>query len=257
MAQTILVTGGSRGIGRGICLSLAEHGYSVLINYAGNEDAARTTQAQCRAVAPDASQQFIVLQADISDDKQRAKLVEQAFTATGSLDGLVNNAGVAPAQRADLLDMAPQSYDRLMHINVRGPVLLTQQIAKQWQLTSQLKDKKIIFITSVSATMVSVNRGEYCISKAGLSMAASLFASRLSAEGTLVYEIRPGIIKTDMTSAVEEKYTQLLQDGLVPQMRWGTPQDIGKTVSSLFQGALPFSSGAVITVDGGLAVPRL
>ncbi|HCU30614.1 MULTISPECIES: 3-ketoacyl-ACP reductase [unclassified Sphaerochaeta] len=257
MAKTILVTGGGRGIGRGICLTLASSGFSVLINYAGNEVAARETQRLCNQAAIDSDQSFPILKADISDTQERNQLIEQAFAATGSLDGLVNNAGVAPSQRADLLDMSEESFDRLMHINLRGPVLLTQQIANHWKQADALQGKTIIFITSVSAAMVSVNRSEYCISKAGLGMAASLFAARLAGDGTLVYEIRPGIIKTDMTSTVQQKYDTLLEQGIVPQMRWGLPEDIGRTVNSLLQGGLPFSTGTVITVDGGLAIPRL
>jgi len=241
MAKTILVTGGGRGIGRGICLTLASNGYSVLINYAGNEEAARETQRLCSEAAIGSNQSFHILKADISDTRQRNQLIEQAFLATGSLDGLVNNAGVAPLQRADLLDMSEESFDRLMHINLRGPVLLTQHIAKRWKDADALQGKTIIFITSVSATMVS----------------ASLFATRLAGEGALVYEIRPGIIKTDMTSAVQQKYDTLLEQGIVPQMRWGLPEDIGRTVNSLLSGGLPFSTGTVITVDGGLAIPRL
>lgn len=257
MAKTILVTGGGRGIGRGICLTLAANGFSVLINYAGNEEAANETLRLCREAAPSSSQHFSIIKADISGSLAREILVEQAFQATGSLDGLVNNAGVAPLERADILDMSEASFDRLMHINLRGPVLLTQQIANRWKDQGELQGKMIIFISSVSATMVSTNRAEYCISKAGLGMAASLFASRLAQEGTLVYEIRPGIIKTDMTSAVQEKYDTLLGQGIVPQMRWGLPEDIGRTVNALLQGGLPFSTGTVIPVDGGLAIPRL
>lgn len=257
MSQTILVTGGSRGIGRGICLELAATGYSVIINYAGNKEAALETKRLCQEAAVDNNQHFFIIQADISDEQQQSRLVEQAFACTGVLDGLVNNAGVAPKQRADLLEMSAESYDRLMHINLRGPMFLTQKVTNQWQEASSLEGKKIVFITSVSSTMVSVNRGEYCICKAGLGMVASLFSARLAPEGALVYEVRPGIIKTDMTAAVEGKYDSLLAEGLVPQMRWGTPQDIGKTVSTLFQGGLPFSSGTVIDVDGGLAIPRL
>ncbi len=257
MLHTILVTGGSRGIGRGICLSLASHGFSLIINFAGNREAALETQSMCREKAQNSEQQFHIVQADISDETQRNNLIEQAFTLTGRLDGLVNNAGVAPKERADLLDMNSESYDRIMNINLRSPFLLTQAIAKRWENESALAGKYIIFITSVSATMVSLNRGEYCISKAGLGMTASLFAARLASEGTLVYEVRPGIIKTDMTAKVEGKYDELLETGLVPQKRWGTPEDIGHTVSSLVSGALPFSCGTVITADGGLTIPRL
>ena len=257
MSKTILVTGGSRGIGRGISLELAASGFSVIINYAGNRDAALETKALCEEVAINEDQKFFIIQADISNEQQQDKLVEQAFACNSSLDGLVNNAGVAPKERKELLQMSTASFDRLFHINLRGPFFLTQKIVNRWKADSALKGKTIIFITSVSATMVSTNRGEYCMSKAGLSMAASLFAARLAPEEALVYEVRPGIIKTDMTSAVESKYDSLLKDGLVPQMRWGTPKDIGKTVSTLFKGTLPFSSGTVIGVDGGLAIPRL
>lgn len=257
MPKTILVTGGSRGIGRGICLSLASQGFSLIINFAVNTEAAHETQLLCRKSAKDASQEFHIIQADISDEEQRNHLIEKAFSATGSLDGLVNNAGVAPKERADLLDIGSDSYDRVMNINLRSPFLFTQGIAKRWESASELAGKSIIFITSVSATMVSINRGEYCISKAGLGMTAALFAARLASEGTMVYEVRPGIIKTDMTAKVEGKYDELLETGLVPQKKWGTPEDIGTTVSSLLSGALPFSCGAVITADGGLTIPRL
>ncbi len=257
MSKTILVTGGSRGIGRGISLELAATGYSLIINYAGNKEAALETKALCEKAAINKEQKFFIIQADISDEEQQDRLIEEAFACTGSLDGLVNNAGVAPKERKELLDMSTESFDRLMHINLRGPFFLTQKISKRWKDTNSLNGKIIIFITSVSATMVSTNRGEYCMSKASLAMAASLFSTRLSPEGALVYEVRPGIIKTDMTSAVESKYDALLEEGLVPQMRWGTPKDIGKTVSTLFQGSLPFSSGTVIYVDGALAIPRL
>jgi NAD(P)-dependent dehydrogenase (short-subunit alcohol dehydrogenase family) len=257
MSKTILVTGGSRGIGRGISLELAATGYSVIINYAGNKEAALETKALCQKAALNEQQEFFIIQADISNEEQQDRLINEAFLCTGSLDGLVNNAGVAPKERKELLEMSTVSFDRLMHINLRGPFFLTQKITNRWKETNSLKGKIIVFITSVSGTMVSINRGEYCMSKAGLGMAASLFATRLAPEGALVYEVRPGIIKTDMTSAVESKYDTLLEEGLVPQMRWGTPKDIGKTVSTLFQGSLPFSSGTVISVDGGLAIPRL
>lgn len=257
MPQTILVTGGGRGIGRGICLQLAKQGYSVVINYAGNRDSAEETKQMCQNKAIDVLQVFVLAQADISTVEGRASLVEQTFSATGTLDGLVNNAGVAPKERADLLDMSEESYDRLLDTNLKGPVLLSQAIARQWRDIEELEDKTIIFITSVSATMVSTNRAEYCISKAGLAMAASLFAARLAGDGARVYEIRPGIIKTDRTSAVEAKYDAMLEEGLVPQKRWGEPKDIGKAVCSLLNEELPFSTGAVITVDGGLSISRL
>ncbi len=257
MTNTILVTGGGRGIGRGICITLAKGGFSVVINYAGNKETALETLQLCSEVAQHSEQKFSIAQGDISKQEDRERLVEEAFQLTGTLEGLVNNAGVAPKERKDLLEMSGDSFDRLMTINLKGPLFLTQAIVNRWEKMKALEDKKIVFVSSISSTTVSINRGEYCISKAGISMVASLFATRLAPEGAQVYEVRPGIIKTDMTRGVEGKYDAMLEDGLVPQMRWGTPEDIGKAVLSLVKGDLPFSTGTVINVDGGLHIPRL
>lgn len=257
MSRSILVTGGSRGIGRDVCIALSKKGHSVIINYVNNHEAANETKRLCEEVAVDSSQRFLAIQADIADNVQRARLLERIDESFGTLDVLVNNAGVAPRCRADLLDMSEESYDALMNVNLKGPLFLTQLVARHWQQRHALRDKIIIFISSISATTVSTNRAEYCISKAGIAMTASLFAARLASDGVLVFEVRPGIIKTGMTLPVAEKYDRLIEEGVVPQGRWGTGEDIGKTVAALCSDDFPFSTGSVIMVDGGLHIPRL
>lgn len=257
MGGIVLVTGGSRGIGRGICLELAKRGYSVAINYAGNEIAAQETRTLCEQQAIGPNQRFVPFRADITDAIARESMVDSIYETFGDLTALVNNAGVAPLVRADLLDMSEESYDRVMGTNLRSPFFLTQLIARRWLKSSGCTPRSIIFVSSVSAQTVSINRGEYCLSKAGLSMAVALYATRLAAEGIPVYEIRPGIIKTDMTSAVEAKYDRLIAEGLVPQKRWGLPEDLGRTVSALLSGDFGFSTGSIIPVDGGLQIARL
>ncbi len=253
----VLVTGGSRGIGRGICLELAKRGYSVAINYAGNAEAASETKTLCEQMAVSTAQQFIPYRADINDYKAREAMIDSIFSTFGDLHAVVNNAGVAPAVRTDLLEMSEASYDRVMGTNLKSPFFLTQRIAQRWLEQEDHTDRKIIFISSVSAQAASINRGEYCMSKAGIAMAVSLFATRLATEGIAVYEIRPGIIKTDMTAAVEAKYDGLIANGLVPQKRWGLPEDLGKAVCALLSGDFGFSTGSIIPVDGGLQIARL
>ena len=178
----------------------------------------------------------------------------------GVVNALVNNAGRGPRQRADLLDATEDSFEELVRTNLQGPYFLTQAIARD-QVTRRRGDPhfaaSIVFITSVSAEMASVNRGEYCVSKAGLSMAARLFAVRLAADGIPVYEVRPGIIETDMTAGVKSAYDQRIADGLVPERRWGTPDDVGRVVAALLRGDAPYATGSIINVDGGLSLPRL
>lgn len=283
-----LVTGSSRGLGRGIALELAAAGFSVAVHYAGNEAAARETLELCAAAegfwdprrpVPDvpsgavgpvsppaagstaAAPRFEAFRADLSDPDARDALAGEVFAAFGTLDALVNNAGIAPRVRADILDASEESFDELMATNVRGPYFLTQEIARRWLAgprdTPLPGGRKIIFVTSISAQTASVNRGDYCMSKAALSMAAKLWAARLAPEGISVYEVRPGIMLTDMTSGVKEKYDALLAQGLVPQGRWGTPEDTGKAVRALLEGAFPFSAGGIFDVDGGFHVSRL
>ena len=255
----ILVTGSSRGLGRGIALQLAGSGYSVAINYAGNKNAAEEALALCEAARQHDAQQFHAVQADVAKADDRQRLLAEVLDHFGRLDCLVNNAGVAPNTRDDIVDAGEESYDRVVGINLKGPHFLTQKVAQYW-----LQEKPepvlscgfcIIFVTSVSANTASPNRGEYCISKAGLSMSAQLWAVRLSAEGIPVYELRPGIMISEMTDKVRDKYEDpITEGGLVPQRRWGTAEDVGLAVTSLVDGDFPFSTGTIIDIDGGLQI---
>jgi NAD(P)-dependent dehydrogenase (short-subunit alcohol dehydrogenase family) len=268
MNPVALITGASRGIGRGIALELAALGYNLVINYAGNLAAATQTASECVAAAGGRQKEVRaeVCRADIGLRDERRTLVEFAREKFGRLDLLVNNAGVAPQTRADILEATEESFDRLININVKGPYFLTQLAAK-WMIeqskrglepTSTLPvQRKIITISSISAYTASTNRGEYCIAKAALSMLTPLYAARLAEYGINVYEIRPGVIATDMTGPVKAKYDQLIAEGLTPIKRWGTPLDVAKAVAAIAQDALPFSTGEVINVDGGFHIRRL
>jgi NAD(P)-dependent dehydrogenase (short-subunit alcohol dehydrogenase family) len=266
MNPVALITGASRGIGRGIALELAKLGYDLVVNYAGNEVAAGQTARECVAAAG-ARGKIIraeICQADISQHADRRKLVDSTRQTFGRLNVLVNNAGVAPNVRADILEAGEESFDRLIAINVKGPYFLTQMVAK-WMIeqcgrigvASADYRPKIVTVSSISAYTASINRGDYCVSKAALSMLTPLFASRLAAHGINVYEIRPGVIATDMTAGVKEKYDKLIGEGLTPMPRWGTPEDIGKAVAAIARDLLPFSTGEVINVDGGFHLRRL
>ena len=246
-----LITGASRGIGRGIALELAGLGtHQLIVNYAGNEQAARDTQQACRAAG---APQVEIVQGDISKAADRERIVAFAQETFGRLDVLVNNAGVAPEVRADILEAGEESFDRLISINLKGPYFLTQRAAALMMASEPLPGtlRAIVNVTSISAFTASVNRGDYCISKAGLSMMTKLYAVRLAAEGIGVYEIQPGVIATDMTGAIKEKYDKLFAEGLAPIARWGQPSDVGKAVASIVRGSFPYSTGQVIQVDGG------
>jgi 3-oxoacyl-[acyl-carrier protein] reductase len=249
MSRAAIVTGGSRGIGRGIVLALAGAGYDVVVNYASNADAAREVGKQVEA----AGQRAHLVQADISSAADRERLVDETVGAFGRIDLLVNNAGVAPNVRADLLDAGEESFDRLININLKGPYFLTQLVARRMiEQAETVTNPKIVTISSISAYTASLNRGDYCVAKAGLAMATQLFAARLAEHGINVYEIRPGIIETDMTGAVKEKYDNLIfNEGITPIRRWGQPEDVGKAVVAVATDLLPFSTGQVIDVDGG------
>lgn len=265
MNKVALVTGGSRGIGRGIALELASLGYDLVINYAANEAAAAETAAACQGRAPLRPQPARMerCRADIGLAADRQRLVQFTQDRFGRLDLLVNNAGVAPETRADLLEATEESFDRLLRINVKGPYFLTQKVARwmieQTQSPTRPADyqPKIITVSSISAYTASANRGDYCLSKAALSMLTPLFASRLAEHGILVFEVRPGLIATDMTSGVKEKYDRLIGEGLTPIRRWGQPRDVGRAVAAIAQDYFPFSTGEVINIDGGFHLRRL
>ncbi|HEX9367479.1 MAG TPA: 3-ketoacyl-ACP reductase [Vicinamibacterales bacterium] len=256
MTRTALVTGGTRGIGFGIARALAREGWTLALC---------GTRAEPDVAAPlDELRQHGVAvhyeRADVSSREDRGRLVHALRAKYGALNALVNNAGRASRDRADLLDAREDSFEELIRTNLQGPYFLTQAVAREQVVRRQADASfaaSIVFITSVSAGMASVNRGEYCVSKAGLSMAARLFAVRLAADGIPVYEVRPGIIATDMTAGVKEVYDRRIADGLVPEHRWGTPDDVGRVVAALLRGDAAYSTGSVINVDGGLSVPRL
>ena len=256
--QIALVTGGSRGIGRGICLALANAGYSIAINYQGNETAARETQG----LLPE-NVDSLLCQGDVSSAADRSRMVDAVLARWGRIDVLVNNAGITSVGRKDVLEATEESWDQVLATNLKGPFFLSQRVAREML---RLKSENlgnyspaIVNVTSVSAYALSLNRGDYCISKAGLSIATQLFALRLADHGIRVYEVRPGIIESDMTAGAIDKYTKAIAEGLTPIRRWGTPEDVGKAVVALVTGALPFSTGEVVNIDGGFhlrAFPR-
>lgn len=255
------ITGASRGIGRGVAIELASHGYDI----AGGSrvfDAQNTESGifELKQRVEESGAACLPVQGDVSILQDHERMIKTAIDHFGRIDLLVNNAGVAPEQRLDVLETTPESFDRVLSINSRGPFFLTQRVARQ--MAAQVQSApgikpKIVFITSVSAYMSSPSRAEYCLSKAALSMAAAIFADRLSEYGINVYEVRPGIIKTEMTEAVRDKYDRLIEDGLIPQGRWGLPEDVGKAVVALVSSGFEYSTGAVIEVSGGMNIRRL
>jgi 3-oxoacyl-[acyl-carrier protein] reductase len=276
MAERVaIVTGGSRGIGRGVALALGRENWTVVVNYAANAGAAKEALEDIEK----AGGKGLALQADISLAVDRRRLVDATLTTFGRIDLLVNNAGVAPNVRADILEADEDSFDRLIDVNLKGPYFLTQLVALQMirqaggtARTEEAAGKidsdssppsapspsgTIVTISSISAYTASVNRGDYCIAKAGLAMMTALYAVRLAEYGIGVYEIRPGVMATDMTRPVKDKYDKLIAAGLTPIQRWGQPEDVGKAVVAIASGLLPFSTGEVINVDGGFHLRRL
>jgi NAD(P)-dependent dehydrogenase (short-subunit alcohol dehydrogenase family) len=279
MNPVALITGGSRGIGRGIALELARLGYDLVINYAGNADAARATVADCAAAAKAAGKPIRAEpeKADVGVAADRRRLIDFARDTFDRLDLLVNNAGITSIGRADILEATEENFDMLMAVNLKGPYFLTQ-LAARWMIEQADRHRgnaadsstrpsstsaaagyrpKIITISSISSYAASTNRGDYCLAKAALAMMTKLYAARLASYGILVYEVRPGIIASDMTAPVKEKYDKLIAEGLTPIQRWGAPGDVGKAVAAIAQDLLPFSTGEVINVDGGFHLRRL
>ncbi len=256
MRRVALVTGGTRGIGLGIARALARDGFDLVV--CGLREEAQVAPALAELRAEGAAAHYV--RADVGERGDRLRLVSEIRERMGRLHVLVNNAGVGPRVRADLLEAEEESFERLLRVNLQGPYFLTQSVAR-WMLEQRQADEgwsgAVVFVTSCSATMVSTNRGEYCVSKAGLAMASQLWAARLAEAGIPVYEVRPGIVRTDMTAGVAEKYDRLIAQGVVPQRRWGVPDDVGRVVAALARGDAPYSTGAVVAVDGGLTIPRL
>jgi 3-oxoacyl-[acyl-carrier protein] reductase len=255
-ARVALVTGGTRGIGLGIARALAQDGWNLALCGVRPEADIQGVLADLRTSGIEVS----YAQADLSRLDDRERLVAFVRDRYGSVNALVNNAGRAPRVRADLLDATEESFEEVLRTNLQGPYFLTQQLVAQ-MLQRRKNDTSfaasVVFVTSVSADMASPNRGEYCVSKAGLAMTVKLFASRLASVGIPVYEVRPGIIATDMTAAVRDVYDRRIADGLIPEARWGTPEDVGRAVAALLRGDVPYATGTVIYIDGGLSIPRL
>ena len=255
MKRTAVVTGASRGIGLAIARQLGLDGMNVVIVATGPKE------KNARAISSLETEGITVgyIQADISDHDDRLRVVSEAVEMFGRIDVLVNNAGVAPLQRADLLEMTEESFDRVIGINTKGNMFLTQAVARQMLKQDLIEDRRgvIVNISSCSSVVSSVNRGEYCVSKAGISMLTTLYADRLAGEGILVHEVRPGVIDTDMTSTVHGKYNKLIDEGVFPIARWGRPEDVANAVSALVSDKFMYTTGNYIDVDGGFHIRRL
>jgi 3-oxoacyl-[acyl-carrier protein] reductase len=259
----VIVTGASRGIGKAIALELASLDYNLVINFfdfttSGEPDESRARQTKTEI--QDLGAECEILRGDVSNAEDRKSLVELTKSKFGRCNMLVNNAGVAPAKRRDILEATEESFDRVMSINLKGPYFLTQLVAN-WMIEQKKANPdqafRIVNTGSMSAYTSSPSRGEYCVSKAGVSMMTMLYADRLAEYNIGVFEVRPGIIQTDMTSVVKDKYDKLIAEGLTPIKRWGQPEDIGKVVGAIAEGRLDFSTGQVINVDGGFHFRRL
>lgn len=256
MNPVALITGGTRGIGLGIAKALAKEGFDLAVNGMRPqnqvEDVLLSLQTKQNKV--------LYCQGNIGINKDRSRILSELKSEFGRLNILVNNAGIAPKERNDILEATEESYDEVMDINLKGPYFLTQEVAN-WMIKQKAESKNIFFsiitISSVSSTVSSINRGEYCISKAGLSMLTKLWASRMGEYEIPVYEVRPGVIKTDMTAGVIAKYDQLFKEGLALEKRWGTPEDIGTAVAALANNKIPYATGQVINIDGGMTIQNL
>jgi NAD(P)-dependent dehydrogenase (short-subunit alcohol dehydrogenase family) len=250
-----LVTGGSRGIGRGICVELARRSYAVAVNFAASAAGAEETKRLAVAAGAPAT---LSAQADVSRQPDRERLVNAVLTEWGRIDLLVNNAGITSVGRRDILEATEESWDAVLGTNLKGPFFLSQRVANEMiRLGAAAANPCILFISSLSAYAVSTNRGDYCIAKSAMSMMTKLWAVRLADHGIRVFEVRPGVIDTDMTAGAKEKYDRLIAEGLSPIRRWGTPEDVGKAVAALASGDFPFSTGDALNVDGGFHVRRL
>jgi NAD(P)-dependent dehydrogenase (short-subunit alcohol dehydrogenase family) len=253
--KVALITGGTRGIGLGIARYLSPL-YNIAVNGVREEKDVADVIGELR----NNGNEVIYCRGDISLESARSRIIEEVREHYGHLNFLVNNAGVAPKERKDLLETTPESFEYLIRTNLMGPFFLSQAAAN-WMIHQKENDPGfdacIVNVTSVSSTMASINRGEYCISKAGLSMMSNLFAVRLGDYNIPVFEVRPGIISTDMTSRVKEKYDKMIREGITVQKRWGLPEDIGKAVAAIVSGSFSYSSGSVFMIDGGLSISRL
>jgi 3-oxoacyl-[acyl-carrier protein] reductase len=255
-SKIAIITGSGRGIGRGIATLLAASGWDIVVNDIGNPEPPQETLKLVQALG----RKGAIVMADVTIPDDRERLVAEVMDKFGQIDLLVNNAGIGPRQRLDILETTEESMREVLGVNLIGPFFLTQLVARRMiDLVSkkEIESPKIVNIGSISAVTSSINRSEYCISKAGVSMTTLLFADRLARHGINVYEIRPGIIQTPMTEGVKDKYDKLIAEGITPINRWGQPEDIGKAIVAIAEGYLPFSTGQVINVDGGFHIQRL
>lgn len=257
MKKTALITGGTRGIGLGIALKLADLGYDLAINGMRPESEVQKVLDELQSKGNSVA----YFPGNIGVSKERKKIIQAVVEKFSAINVLVNNAGIAPKERKDVLETSEESFDSVLDVNLKGTFFLTQLVANHMVDVKKEDNNNLQFciinISSISATMASINRGEYCISKAGMAMVTSLFATKLGKYNIPVYEIRPGIIATDMTAAVKDKYDKLIKDGLMIQSRWGQPKDVGEAVASLVSGNFSYSTGHVFLLDGGLSIPRL
>lgn len=254
--RVALITGGTRGLGLGVARALTREGWDLALCGLRSPDEVRAVTEELGGHGTEVA----YWAADVANADDRCRLLEQIVKRFGQLNALVNNAGRAPRVRADLLDATESSFEDILRTNLQGPYFLTQAVANRLVEQRKVDPRSaavVVFVTSVSADMASPNRGEYCVSKAGLSMAARLFALRLAGDGIPVYEVRPGIMATDMTAPVQATYGERIAQGLVPERRWGTPEDVGSVVAALLRGDLPYATGSVLHVDGGMSLPRL
>ncbi|MEM7319483.1 MAG: 3-ketoacyl-ACP reductase [Pseudomonadota bacterium] len=252
MSKVALITGGQQGIGLGIARHLKDAGFRLVLASRSDPDS-----STIRSALDELGSNARYYQHDVSDLDHIPALLDQVESSLGPVTALVNNAGVGAPVRGDMLDLTPENWDFVQNINLRGSFFLAQDVARRMLSRPSDAYRSIIFVTSVSATMVSTERAEYCVSKAGAAMMSELFAVRLAPHGIGVFELRPGIIATDMTSGVRDKYTSRINGGLVPSKRWGEPSDIGEVAAAMATGQMRFATGAVVPVDGGLSIPRL
>lgn len=256
MNKIAFITGGTRGIGFGVALALGKAGFDLAVNGMRNKGDVADALEELRNLGVNVA----YFQGNVAVREDRQAMLDKILSHFGSVNVLVNNAGIAPRERADILHATEENWDEVMEINLKGPYFLTQLFANYFvekKLENPLFEASIINISSISAFVASINRGEYCISKAGIAMATKLWATRLGEYDIPVYEIQPGIIKTDMTAGVVEKYDKLFQEGITLQRRWGLPDDVGKVAAMLAQGNMPYATGQAIKVDGGLHIQRL
>ncbi|MBG89067.1 MAG: 3-ketoacyl-ACP reductase [Verrucomicrobiales bacterium] len=261
---TALVTGASRGIGQGISIELARAGFNVVVNYAGSEDGARRTAEECAEAAGENDIQTHIVRCDVGKAADRERMIGAAREQFGSLELLVNNAGITSIGRRDVLEAREEEFDALMAINLKGPYFLTQ-LAANWmrerdtsaEQSSPRFAPKVVTVSSISAYAVSTNRGDYCMAKAALGMMTKVYAARLAEFGINVFEVCPGVIASDMTAPVKEKYDKMFADGFTPIRRWGQPEDVGRAIVAIAEGYFPYSTGDTINVDGGFQIRQL